>query len=63
VASHSANPAWLPSQFGDPPVCLHMHQATVAFSVTSYFTGENSVPLWLPSQNGWVAELPQEHQK
>jgi hypothetical protein len=40
-----------------------MHQATVVFSVTSCFTGENSVPLWLPSQKGCEADFPHAHQK
>jgi hypothetical protein len=52
---------WLPSQNGLFFVCLQPHQATVFFAVISVLTGENSVPLCDPSQNGCVLERPQAH--
>ncbi len=42
----------VPSQNGGFFVCLHPHQATRFFSVSSTSTGECSVPVWDPSQNG-----------
>ena len=48
--------AWEPSQNGGFAVCLHMHQATLRFSVISTFTGENPLPLCEPSQKGCVEE-------
>ncbi len=52
-----------PSQCGAFLVALHMHQKIFFFSTTTSLTGENPVPLWAPSQNGWLADFPQEHQK
>jgi hypothetical protein len=43
-------------------VCLHPQKYTVFDSAASYFIGVNSLPLWLPSQNGWFALRPQAHQ-
>jgi hypothetical protein len=59
--SHDANFLCVPSQRGGDWVCLHWHQRMVVGSVHSNFTGCRPVPLWLPSQNGWWLEWPQEH--
>jgi hypothetical protein len=53
------NVLWVPSQKGALPVCLHWQsQASPSFSAVNFF-GAKDVPLWLPSQNGWEADLPQ----
>ena len=41
--------------------CLQAHQATVLGSVISVFKGPRPVPLWEPSQKGWLLERPQAH--
>jgi hypothetical protein len=53
---------WLPSQRTGLALCLQAQKWTVLVSVASNFTGVKSVPLWLPSQNGWPWLRPQEHQ-
>ena len=57
------SPPCVPSQKGLFDVCLHPHRYAVSVSVASNFTGVKPLPLWLPSQNGWFALLPQAHQK
>ena len=52
----------VPSQNGGFLVCLQPQKATRFFSVNSTSIGENEVPVWEPSQNGWVFDLPQRHQ-
>jgi len=42
----------VPSQYGEFPVALQPHQAILPSFVLSTIIGENSVPLWLPSQKG-----------
>src|SRR5580698_1207073 len=54
---------WVPSQKTGLAVCLHPHRYAVPVSVASNRTGVWSVTLWLPSQKGWLALRPQEHQK
>jgi len=50
-----------PSQNGAFLVCLQAHsQASPVFSAVNFF-GTKSEPLWLPSQNGCLALLPQVH--
>jgi hypothetical protein len=44
-------------------LCLQAQKNTLPVFVAVYFTGEYSVSLWLPSQNGCFALLPQAHQK
>jgi hypothetical protein len=52
-----------PSQSGALSERLHPQKKTrPAFSVANLI-GTKSVPLWLPSQNGCFALLPQAHQK
>jgi hypothetical protein len=52
-----------PSQNTGLALCLHPQRYAVLVSVASNFTGRMSVVLWLPSQKGWLALNPQEHQK
>ena len=52
---------WVPSQNGLLPLCLQPHKATGALEVMVTLTGLNSLPLWDPSQNGCLADLPQAH--
>lgn len=54
--------AWLPSQNGGVFVCLQAHHATVLACGISTASGANPVSPCEPSQNGWFAERPQEHQ-
>ena len=54
--------SWLPSQNGAELVCLHAQKYTVPVLSAVYAVGENALPLCDPSQNGWLADLPQEHQ-
>jgi hypothetical protein len=42
---------------------LHPHHATVPDCFKSIFSGDIPVPLCDPSQNGWLADRPQAHQK
>jgi hypothetical protein len=52
-----------PSQSGARPVALQpQNHVTPSFSAV-YFSGAKAPPLWLPSQKGCFAELPQVHQK
>ena len=54
---------WLPSHIGAASECLQPQKnARPSFSAVN-FTGERPVSLWLPSQKGWLALLPQAHQK
>jgi hypothetical protein len=41
--------------------CLQAHHATVLAALISTWSGENSLPLCDPSQNGCVAERPHAH--
>jgi ATPase subunit of ABC transporter with duplicated ATPase domains len=50
--AYSSSREWAPSQKGCFFVCLHPHHATRLVSVISTSTGECSVPVWEPSQNG-----------
>jgi hypothetical protein len=52
-----------PSQNAPFFECLQPHQATFFGAARSTLIGENAVPWWEPSQNGWFLELPQAHQK
>lgn len=52
---------WLPSQKGLFCECLQAHQAAVLAASIVTLTGANEDPLCDPSQNGWVADFPQEH--
>jgi hypothetical protein len=63
LRAHLYNFAWLPSHITGFPLCLQPQKYTVFDSVASNFTGLKSVALWLPSQNGWLALRPQEHQE
>ena len=42
-------------------LCLQPQKYTVPDALGVYFTGVNSEPLWLPSQKGCFALLPQAH--
>jgi len=53
---------WLPSQNGGVAVFLQVQSQTVLSSSAVNETGSKSVPLWEPSQNGWLELLPQRHQ-
>jgi hypothetical protein len=53
----------VPSHNGALLLCLQAQKNTLPVFVAVYFTGEYSVSLWLPSQNGCFALLPQAHQK
>jgi hypothetical protein len=53
---------WLPSQNGAFLERLQAHHATVFSSVISTFLGPNAVPLWEPSQKGWLWDRPHAHQ-
>ena len=55
--------AWVPSQITGSAECLQAQKNTSLVSVAVHFTGAKSVPLCEPSQNGWFADRPQEHQK
>ena len=52
----------VPSQYGEFPVALQPHQAILPSFVLSTIIGENSVPLWLPSQKGCFSDFPHAHQ-
>jgi hypothetical protein len=54
---------WLPSHIGCNCVSLQPQKNTFFDSLALYFTGENPVCLWDPSQNGCDALSPQLHQK
>ena len=53
---------WLPSQNGLFAVTLHPHRWASPVVSAVKTIGVNNVPLWAPSQNGWLADLPQLHQ-
>ena len=48
-----------PSQYGNDLECLHKHKLTVFGAFMVMVFGSNSVPLWFPSQNGWLSDSPQ----
>ncbi len=50
-----------PSQSGIVFVRLQVQKNTRLVSGAMNCTGEKPVPSWLPSQNGWVLDLPQAH--
>ena len=50
-----------PSHSGAVVVRLQVQKNTFLVSGAVNCIGENPVPLWLPSQNGWLADLPQAH--
>lgn len=50
-----------PSQKPGLLVCLQTHMYAVFDSSATNILGVNSVPLWLPSQNGCLEEFPHEH--
>ena len=52
---------WVPSQRGFSALRLQPQKVTWPSLSALYSTGVNAVPLWLPSQNGWLFDLPQEH--
>jgi hypothetical protein len=54
---------WLPSQRTPFDDCLQPQKHTRLVSSAVYFFGTKSVSLCEPSQNGWLADLPQAHQK
>ena len=60
--SSSGKEAWVPSQYGGFPVCLHMHRCAVSAASTVKVRGTIPVPRCEPSQNGCVEERPQAHQ-
>ena len=51
---------WL-GMLGGVAVCLHPQKYTFPDSLGVNCTGVNPEPLWLPSQKGCVALLPQAH--
>ena len=55
--------AWVPSQRQPFEVCLQPQKNSLPSFSAVCLTGVNSDPLWLPSQNGCFADLPQAHQK
>jgi hypothetical protein len=52
---------WLPSQNGGDAVLLQTQNHTCAVSAAVYFKGEESLPLCVPSQNGWRLLRPHRH--
>jgi hypothetical protein len=50
-----------PSHSGIVAVRLQVQKNTFLVSGAVNCIGENPEPLWLPSQNGWLADLPQAH--
>jgi hypothetical protein len=63
IAAHPQSEECVPSHKGALLLCLQAQKNTLPVFVAVYFTGEYSVSLWLPSQNGCFALLPQAHQK
>ena len=53
---------WLPSQSGDFPVALQAQNQASPVASAVYFIGLKLLPLWVPSQNGCLADFPHEHQ-
>ena len=53
----------VPSQYGPLAVALHWHKAAGPDLSAVNLTGDTSVPACDPSQNGWLFDLPQAHQK
>jgi hypothetical protein len=52
---------WAPLQSGALAVCLQVQKNARFVSGAVYFIGEKLEPLWLPSQNGCLPDLPQTH--
>jgi hypothetical protein len=52
-----------PSHRGDLLLCLQPQKNTFLSASAVNFTGAIPVSLWLPSQKGCLADLPQAHQK
>jgi hypothetical protein len=48
----AAGALWLPSHSGGEAVPLHTQNHTVPVSVAMYFSGDESLPLCVPSQKG-----------
>jgi len=53
----------VPLQNGGVPVCLHWHNDTRLRSLMVKTSGSNSEPRCDSSQNGWLSERPQLHQR
>jgi hypothetical protein len=53
---------WLPSQSGASLVFLQPQKNTIPVLSALKGSGLKLVPSWLPSQKGWFALFPQEHQ-
>ena len=53
---------WLPSHSGDLAEALQAQNQASPVAAAVYFIGTKLLPLWLPSQNGCLLLLPQEHQ-
>jgi hypothetical protein len=52
---------WLPSHSGGVAVFLQTQNHTVPVSTAVYFSGDESVPLCVPSQKGCRRLRPQRH--
>ena len=62
-ARNQSSRAWVPSQYGAPPVRLQPQRNTRRASSSSNRCGTNCEPRWAPSQNGWRSDRPHRHQK
>ena len=71
VRAQASNPGATPCQslLCEPshntpfPECLQPQKKTLPSFSAVCLTGAKSLPLWLPSQNGWFDDWPHEHQK
>ena len=52
---------WLPSHKGGEAVFLQTQNQTCPVSAETNFSGKESLPLCVPSQNGWLRLRPQRH--